>query len=86
MNQTPAGSQSKERLALLLSLTRIDSDEIQMALTDHLVRGASEIDAAEMNGVSRSNLTRALNKVRKVAATVHAIEDLDWARFKESVK
>lgn len=72
-----AGSQSNERFELLLSLTRINSDEVVAALFDHLVKGASESSAAIMNGISMSNFNRAFKKLDTVAASVERIKEID---------
>lgn len=72
-----AGSQSDERFELLLSMTRINSDDVVAALFDHLVKGASESSAAIMNGISMSNFNRAFKKLDTVAATVERIKEMD---------
>jgi predicted DNA-binding protein (UPF0251 family) len=72
-----AKSQSVERFNLLLSLTKISSDDVINALYDHLVNGAGESNAATMNGVSQSNFQRAFNKLNKVAEAVENIKVID---------
>ena len=72
-----AGSQSNERFELLLSLTRINSEDVVAALSDHLVKGASESSAAIMNGISMSNFNRAFRKLDTVAAAVERIKEID---------
>ncbi|MBV2127966.1 adhesin biosynthesis transcription regulatory family protein [Arsukibacterium indicum] len=79
------GGESRQRLALLFSLTKITSNNVQDALTDHLCTGLSDTVAAAMNGVQLSNFTRALKTLNEVAGIVEKIKEHDWARLK-SVK
>ncbi|NWO06912.1 MAG: hypothetical protein HLX50_14805 [Alteromonadaceae bacterium] len=79
------GSQSEQRFELLLSLTRINSDDVVAALYDHVVKGASESSAAIMNGISMSNFNRAFKKLDTVAATVEQVKEIDLRKLK-SVK
>ena len=72
-----AASQSDERLGLLLSTTKISSEDIKTALRDHLVRGFDVKNAAAINGVAHQNLDRALNKLEQVAKTFELIKELD---------
>lgn len=72
-----AASQSDERLGLLLSTTKISSEDIKTALRDHLVRGFDVKNAAAINGVAQQNLDRALNKLEQVAKTFELIKELD---------
>lgn len=80
-----AGGESKERVELLLSLTKINSEPLRDSITDHLCAGHSEKDAALLNGVTQSNFNRAMKKLNDVAGIVEKIKELDWERFK-SVK
>lgn len=70
-------SQTEERFALLLSLTKICSEDVIEALRDHLVKGATGEYSATVNGVTTSNFQRAFNKLDKVAATVERIKEID---------
>jgi len=79
------GSQTTERLELLLSLTRISSESVRDALSDYLVRGLSDSLAASANGVLLPNFTKALKSLDQVAATVEKIKEIDWRHLK-SVK
>lgn len=85
MRYITQGSESQERYELLISLTRISSEDIKAALKDYLVTGLADTTAAAINGVQLSNFTRALKTVNDIAATVEQIKQLDWARLK-SVK
>lgn len=75
------GGESAERFDLLLSLTRINSEDIIAALKDHLVIGISESDAAVLNRVKQQNFNRALKQLNAVAETVENIKAIDWKRF-----
>ena len=85
MNYLIAGGESKERLSLLLKLTRVDSDILKDAIFDHLVKGHSESSAAALNGVTQSNLARAVKRLNEIAGTIEQVKELDWDKFK-SVK
>jgi hypothetical protein len=75
------GSQTPERFALLLGLSKISSDALSAALFDYLVRGIDKNAAAALNGVANPNLTRALNQLNAKAAIVEQIKELDWQRM-----
>lgn len=80
-----AGGESKERVELLLSLTKINSEPLRDSIVDHLFVGHTEKDAVLLNGVTQSNFNRAMKKLNDVAGIVEKIKELDWERFK-SVK
>lgn len=83
MRYITQGSESQERYELLISLTRISSEDIKAALKDYLVTGLADATAAAINGVQLSNFTRALKTVNDIAATVEQIKELDWARLNQ---
>ena len=78
------GSQSEQRFEMLLSLTRINSDDVIAALYDHLVKGATESSAAIINGISMSNFNRAFKKLNDMAEAVERIKEIDL-RTRQSV-
>ncbi|OCQ23387.1 hypothetical protein A7985_05455 [Pseudoalteromonas luteoviolacea] len=71
------GMQSPERFELLLSLTRISSDNIIEALRDYLVRGLDKKTAAVINGIEQPNLSAALRRLEVKAELVERIKELD---------
>ena len=77
------GSQSAERLELLLQLTKIASEDVKDALRDHLVRGMSDALAAAANGIKQSNLKRALDSLERTAAIVEKIKEADWRHVRK---
>ena len=85
MNFLLQGREPKERISLLLNLTRISSHAIIDAIHDHLCAGMSVDDAAVINDVQLSNLSRSLKALNDVACIVEQIKEIDWAAFK-SVK
>ena len=85
MNYLIAGNESKQRVELLLSLTKITSDQVKDSITDHLCAGYSQRDAVILNGVTQSNFTRAMRTLNDVACIVEKIKALDWQHIK-SVK
>jgi len=76
------GMENKRRVELLLSLTKINSESLQYAITDHLCNGCSEKDASILNGVQQQNFNRAMVKLNKVAGIVEEIKNEDWSSFK----
>lgn len=76
-----AGSKPKARVELLLSLTKISSDNIKLSLVAHLCDGFSDSSAASLFDVPKSNFNRALNQLNQVATTVEAIKEIDWQKF-----
>lgn len=85
MNYLKSGGFNPEKLDLLISGTKITSENVISALHDHLVRGANIDMASAMNSIQPSNLKRALNKVNSMAEIVEKIKEIDWAKF-NSVK
>ena len=71
------GMQTQERFELLLSLTRIQSENVINALNDYLVRGMDKKTAALANDVQMPNLSAALKKLEEKAATVEMIKEID---------
>ncbi|WP_409423287.1 MULTISPECIES: hypothetical protein [unclassified Pseudoalteromonas] len=60
------GSQTQERLDVLLSFSKSTSEDIKAALSDYLVRGISKTNAATLNFVPAPNLTHmSLNSVNR---------------------
>ncbi|MCB5226244.1 adhesin biosynthesis transcription regulatory family protein [Alishewanella sp. 16-MA] len=83
MKYLTQGGESQERFDLLISLTRISSDDIKYALKHYLVTGLDEVTAAALNEVPLSNFTRALKKLNQAAATVERIKELDWQHLNQ---
>lgn len=79
------GGHSQEQLDLLLKLTRISSEGVTDALSDHLVRGLSDSLAASANGVLLPNFTKALNSLNKTAEIVEGLIEIRVKHLK-SVK
>ncbi|MBO1894193.1 hypothetical protein HNW13_000035 [Shewanella sp. BF02_Schw] len=75
------GGESLQRLQLLLSLTRMDSECMREALEDHYVLGFQDVAAVARNDIDRGNFTRAQKRLEQVAATVEQLKELDWAHF-----
>ena len=80
------GLESKERVELLLQLTRIDSENIQSALVAHLCKGHKEDDAAMLNDVPRQNFNRAMKRLNRVAEIIEQIKELDVGSSKLQLK
>ncbi|WP_351122691.1 PapB/FocB family fimbrial expression transcriptional regulator [Shewanella sp. T24-MNA-CIBAN-0130] len=75
------GGEPAERMALLLQLTRIDSVEVIEALKHHYVDGISAKNAAQVNGITESNLSRAITRINEVAEVIEKVKAIDWYKF-----
>lgn len=73
MRHLVQGGQDAETVELLLSLTRIDSEDVKLALEKHLVQGLCDARSCDIYDVSQSNFNRALNRLEQVAATVERL-------------
>lgn len=76
MNYLCQGLESYRKVDLLLKLTRISSENMQMALSDHLANNFTVSQAATINNVNHSNLMAALKKLNTVAETVELLHEL----------
>lgn len=75
------GGESDVRFKMILGLTRIASPDVREALRDHLVKGFSEGNAAQLNGVKPGNFERALQRMEVVAKKLEELKEHDWAHF-----
>ena len=79
------GSESPERIDLLVSLIGLRSPSQIGALRDHLVKGVPLDGAMVLNGVTnKSNLERDLDKINDIATTVEKIKEIDWSKAREN--
>jgi hypothetical protein len=78
MKYLSQGLESKKKVVLLLSLTKITSENITMALHDHLVMNFGVKDAAIINGCRQSNVAAALVVLNEVAKVVELINELKY--------
>ncbi|NMD52698.1 hypothetical protein HG547_13865 [Shewanella sp. DNRA4] len=81
MNYLLPGFESKRRIELLLSLTRISSPEVIAALTLHYTSALPAERAAARHGIEVSNFMRGQKKLEQIAATVEAIKAIYWAKL-----
>lgn len=79
------GGHSQEQLDLLLKLTRISSESIKSALSDHLVLGRSDSLASAKNDVLLPNFNKALTSLNKTAEIVEGLIEIR-VRHLKSVK
>lgn len=79
------GGECASRFDLLISLTKLGENAI-VALRDHLATGLDESTAASLNGLNKSNFTRALTTLNKTAKTVEKIKEIDWAHLSKDKK
>lgn len=73
-----AGLESSEGVEILLSLTKLSSDQMKKALTIHLVNGADDTTAVMISGVSKSNFSRDLKKLNEVARKIDKYHELNY--------
>ena len=78
MKYLSQGMESRRKVHLLLSLTKITSCNITSAIDDHLIRNFSIGDAALVNGCKQANLTVAINTLNLVAEIVEKINELSY--------
>lgn len=67
MNYLVQGMESKKKMELLFTMTKITRDNLQGALIDHFCRDFCLSDAAALNGVKRPNLNPAIEKLNEIA-------------------
>lgn len=78
------GFESKRRIELLLSLTRISSPDVIAALTLHYTSALPAERAAARHGIEVSNFMRGQKKLEQIAAKVEAIKAIDWAKLQSA--
>jgi hypothetical protein len=71
------GLESERRVALLLSLTSIKSENKIGALVDHLCKGRPLDMSAMLNDVDEKNFKRTLKTLNAVALIVEQIKECD---------
>ena len=84
MNYLLPGFESKRRIELLLSLTRISSPDVIAALTLHYTSALPAERAAARHGIEVSNFMRGQKKLEQIAAKVEAIKAIDWAKLQSA--
>jgi len=81
MKYLVCGFEPKDRVDLIISFTKMDSEDMHQAIIDHLVKGFTVSQSAKINGVAQSNLNRAITKLNIIAGKVEAIKTLDWSHI-----
>lgn len=81
MNYLLPGFESKRRIELLISLTRISSPDVIAALTLHYTSALPAERASARHGIEVSNFMRGQKKLEQIAAKVEAIKAIDWAKL-----
>ncbi len=75
------GCEKPEKIERLIKHTKLKSENIILALNEHLIKGASTSNAAALFGVDDSNFRRALKKLEDTAQFVEEIKDIDWPDY-----
>ncbi len=83
MNLLIAGFESPKRIELMLSLTKISSDNLIKALMLHYT--VTYLESAPWRAVIKhdvqlSNFVRGQERLEEVAATIEAIKEIDWEK------
>ena len=76
------GHESAERMEIIFSFTKMDSEPMKAAIIDHLVNGHPKEFAAKTHLVLQPNFSRAMDKLNVIAGKIERIKELDWAKFK----
>lgn len=77
------GMESARKIELLLSLTKLRNNEsMVMAIEDYFIRGFDISDAALINNVRQSNLSRSIENLNEVATKVELINELRFISVK----
>ncbi len=76
VNYLCQGLESYRKIDLLLKLTRISSENMQMALSDHFANNFTVSQASQINGVNHSNLLVAIKKLNAVAEVVELLHEI----------
>lgn len=81
MKYLAKGQESKQRIALLLLHTKIESDAIKDAVVDHLCNGHSINASAMLNNVPQPNVSRALKALNHHAKIHEQLKELECDRW-----
>lgn len=79
------GSQTSERVDLLMAFTRIESEFTVAAVKAHLVQGLRVARAASIHGMTHSNLNRVLDTLESVATHVERIKAHDFKTYNTAI-
>lgn len=80
MNYLFAGNQTQLRLDTLLRLTKITSEPVLAALSEHLVLGYPLERAAIRAGIPKGNLSRAVDTLNNVASVHEELKEIDCCK------
>ena len=78
MKYLAQGQESREKVRLLIEMTKIGSDSIEAALYDHLCKNFSISAAASINGCLQPNLSVAIKTLNFFAKRVEQINELNY--------
>ena len=77
MNTLLAGLEKPRYIEILLTLTKINSDDVTAALFDHLCKGHSVEVAAALNGTKAGSVSRAVAKLEVMNKIHIALNECD---------
>lgn len=79
MRYITQGMVKPEKFNLLVELSGFTSEDVIQAMREYCVNGMILSTAADLNDVKRPNLTRAIEKLNKVATLVERCKEIDLA-------
>jgi len=74
------GSESENRIGLLISLTKIESEPVIKAINARFSQGFDLSMAATIGKVDESNFSDTCEDIEQVAKKVERIKELDWGK------
>lgn len=75
------GQESEKSIDLLISMTKIKSEQVIDALKMHFVAGAQLQMSAEANGLEKSNLSRDVKKINLIAAKINQYFEENYSKM-----
>ena len=77
------GSEPKEKVEILISMTGLESENMEQAIIDHLTKGMKRSEAAYINNVKESNMSRDIKLLNEYAAKHERMKEIEWPNYKE---
>lgn len=78
------GLENEKSLDIIFRFARLTSKDMKKALVYHLVNGAIEEHCCIVYGVEKSNFTRDLKKLNKIAKEIDNYLELNYSKYKSA--
>lgn len=72
------GMETQRSIEILLSFAGITSEKMIGALESHFIAGNNVQNSADLNGVSKSNLSRDIKKLNLVASKINEYFEINY--------